>query len=294
VQIDCLAIVPNHNPIDITKRALHESKLAAYDVVIYDSAGRMQIDQQMMQEVSVIKNLLSPSETILVIDAMTGQDSVITASNFDQKLGITGVILSRIDGDAKGGAALSIKHVTKKPIKFLSTGEKLTDLEEFDPERIASRILDMGDIISFVEKATSLIDRQEAEKTTAKLKKGKFDLEDYLMQMRNIKKLGGFGSMLNMLPGVNKIMDKLDQSKLNDKLIDHQEAIILSMTKKERKNPDLLNASRRKRIAEGSGNSIQKVNILLKQFKQISSVMKKASNMNPKSLMRGGIGNLFK
>ncbi|WP_342278220.1 signal recognition particle protein [Candidatus Tisiphia endosymbiont of Myopa tessellatipennis] len=294
IGVDCLTIVPNHTPIDITKRALHESKLSAYDVVIYDTAGRSQIDDEMMKEASNIKNLIDPKEIILVVDAMTGQDSVLIASNFDQKLGITGVILSCIDGDAKGGAALSIKHVTKKPIKFLSAGEKLTTLELFDPERIASRILDMGDIISFVEKAASIIDNQETERATARLKKGKFDLEDYLTQMRSIKKLGGFSSMMSMLPGINKIIDKVDQSKLSGKLIDHQEAIILSMTQKERKNPDLLNASRRKRIAEGSGTSVQKVNSLLKQFKQISGFMKKASNMNPKSLMRSGIGNLFK
>ncbi|WP_341752731.1 MULTISPECIES: signal recognition particle protein [unclassified Candidatus Tisiphia] len=294
IEVDSLTIIPNHTPVDITKRALYESKLAAYDVVIYDTAGRLQIDDQMMQEAVNIKNLVEPKEIILVVDAMTGQDSVLIASNFDQQLGITGVILSRIDGDAKGGAALSIKHVTNKPIKFLSTGEKLADLELFDPERIASRILDMGDIISFVEKASSLIDQEEAEKAAARLKKGKFDLEDYLTQMRSIKKLGGFASMINMLPGINKIIDKVDQSKLSGKLIDHQEAIILSMTKKERKKPDLLNASRRKRIAEGSGTSVQKVNNLLKQFKQISGFMKKASNMNPKSLMRSGLGNLFK
>jgi len=294
IEVECLTIISDHSPIDITRRALRESKLAAFDVVIYDTAGRMQIDDEMMKEASDIKKLISPTETLLVVDAMTGQDSVLIASNFDQKLGITGVILSRIDGDAKGGAALSIKYVTKKPIKFLSNGEKLTNLEEFDAERIASRILDMGDIIAFVEKASSVMDRQEAEKAAIRLKKGTFNLEDYLMQMRSIKKLGGFSSMLSTLPGINKIIDKVDTSRFNDQLIAHQEAIILSMTKKERKHPDLLNASRKKRIAEGSGTSVQKVNILLKQFMQISSVMKKASNMNPKSLMRTGIGNLFK
>lgn len=294
INVDCLPIITGQNPIDITKRALHESKLSAYDIVIYDTAGRLQIDDDMMNEALNIKNLILPTETILVVDAMTGQDSVIIANNFNQKLGITGVILSRIDGDSKGGAALSIKHVTNKPIKFLSTGEKLANLEEFDAERIASRILDMGDIVAFVEKAAGVIDRQEAERTAAKIKKGRFDLEDYLNQMKSIKKLGGFGSMLRMLPGINKIMDKVDQSKLNSKIIDHQVAIILSMTRKERKNPDLLNASRRKRIADGSGTSVQKVNALLKQFQQISGFMKKASNMDQKSLMRGGLGKLFK
>ncbi|WP_375327057.1 signal recognition particle protein [Candidatus Tisiphia endosymbiont of Nemotelus uliginosus] len=294
IAVDCLSIIPHQTPLDITKRAIHTAKLTAYDIVIYDTAGRLQIDNQMMDEALNIKNLTNPTEIILVVDAMTGQDSIIIANSFNQKLSITGIILSRIDGDAKGGAALSLKHVTQKPIKFLSTGEKLTHLEEFDPERIASRILDMGDILSLVEKAASVIDQEEAEKTAAKLRKGKFDLEDYLLQIKSIKKLGGFSDILNMLPGVNKIIDKVDQSKLSGKTIEHQEAIILSMTKKERKNPDLLNASRRKRIASGAGTSVPKVNQLLKQYKQISGFMKKASNMDMKSLMRLGLDKLFK
>lgn len=294
IAVDCLSIIPHQTPLDITKRAIHTAKLSAYDIVIYDTAGRLQIDNHMMDEALNIKNLTNPTEIILVVDAMTGQDSIIIANSFNQKLSITGIILSRIDGDAKGGAALSLKHVIQKPIKFLSTGEKLTHLEEFDPERIASRILDMGDILSLVEKAASVIDQEEAEKTAAKLRKGKFDLEDYLLQIKSIKKLGGFSSILNLLPGVNKIIDKVDQSKLSGKTIEHQEAIILSMTKKERKNPDLLNASRRKRIASGAGTTVPKVNQLLKQHKQISGFMKKASNMDMKSLMRFGLDKLFK
>ncbi|MFY9590037.1 signal recognition particle protein [Rickettsia endosymbiont of Halotydeus destructor] len=293
IEVDSLPIIPNEKPLTIAKRALVEAKISAYDVVIYDTAGRLQIDNEMMEEALAIKSLVEPTETLLVIDSMTGQDAVVTANSFNQKLEISGLILSRIDGDSKGGAALSVKYITKKPIKFLSSGEKLTDLEEFDAERIASRILDMGDILSFVEKAAGIVDREEAEKTAAKIKKGKFDLNDYLQQMKSIKKLGGFGSIVSMLPGAGKIMDQIDQSKLSGKLIEHQEAIILSMTPKERKNPDILNASRRKRIAQGAGTSVQKVNILLKQFKQISDMMKKASNMNPKSLMRHGIGKLF-
>ena len=224
---------------------------------------------------------------------MTGQDAVVTSSSFNEYLVISVLILSIIDGDSKGGAALSVKYITKKPIKFLSSGENLTDLEEFDAKRLASRILDMGDIISFVEKAASTVDREEAEKTAAKLKKGKFDLNDYLQQMGSIKKMGGFGSILSMLPGSGKIMDQIDQSKLNSKIIEHQEAIILSMTPKERKNPDIINASRRKRIAAGAGTTVQKVNILLKQYKQISEMMKKVSKMNPKNLLRSGIRKLF-
>jgi signal recognition particle subunit SRP54 len=291
--VSCLPIVANEKPLEIASRALTESKISAYDIVIYDTAGRLQIDHEMMEEAIAIKNRVLPTETLLVIDSMTGQDAVTTASSFSEKLGISGLILSRIDGDSKGGAALSAKYITKKPIKFLSNGEKLTDLEEFDAKRLASRILDMGDIISFVEKAASIVDRAEAEKTAARLKKGKFDLSDYLQQMRSIKKLGGFNSILGMLPGSNKIMNQVDQSKLDSKIIEKQEAIISSMTLKERGNPDILNASRRKRIAEGSGTTVQKVNILLKQFKQISSLIKKAGNTSPKSLMRRGIDKLF-
>ncbi|GAA5253012.1 signal recognition particle protein [Candidatus Rickettsia kedanie] len=293
VQINSLPIVQGEKPLDIVKRAIAEAKISAYDVVIYDTAGRTQIDKEMMEEARAIKKIVEPTETLLVIDSMTGQDAVVTASNFNKKLEISGLILSRIDGDSKGGAALSVKYITKKPIKFLSSGEKLTDLEEFNAERLASRILDMGDIISFVEKAASIVDREEAEKTAAKLKKGKFDLNDYLQQMRSIKNMGGFGSILSMLPGSGKIMDQIDQSKLNSKIIEHQEAIILSMTLKERKNPDIINASRRKRIAAGAGTTVQKVNILLKQYKQIGEMMKKASKMNPKNLLRSGIGKLF-
>ncbi|MFV9930376.1 MAG: signal recognition particle protein [Rickettsia endosymbiont of Haemaphysalis japonica] len=293
VQINSLPIVQGEQPLDIVKRAIAEAKISAYDVVIYDTAGRTQIDKAMMEEALAIKKIVEPTETLLVIDSMTGQDAVVTASSFNEKLEISGLILSRIDGDSKGGAALSVKYITKKPIKFLSSGENLTDLEEFDSERLAARILDMGDIISFVEKAASIVAREEAEKTATKLKKGKFDLNDYLQQMSSIKKMGGFGSILSMLPGSGKIMDQIDQSKLNSKIIEHQEAIILSMTPKERKNPDIINASRRQRIAAGAGTTVQKVNILLKQYKQISEIMKKASKMNPKNLLRSGIGKLF-
>lgn len=293
VEIDCFKIIDGITPIEITERAIKEAKLLAYDIVIYDTAGRLHIDDKMIAEVLNIKDLIKPVETLLVVDSLIGQDAVVVASNFDHKLGITGVILSRIDGDARGGAALSIKHVTNKPIKFLSSGEKLSSLQAFNPQTIASRILDMGDIISFVEQAASIIDREEAEKAAKRLKQGKFDLNDYLSQIRGIKKLGGLGSMIKMLPGASKMIDQISQSRLSEKIIPQQEAIILSMTLAERKNPDLLNASRRKRIASGSGTSVQQVNVLLKQFYQISGLMKKASRMDPKSLMGRGIGKLF-
>jgi signal recognition particle subunit SRP54 len=293
IEVDSLAIVLGENPIEITKRAMQEAKLSGYDIVIYDTAGRLHIDDEMIEELLVVKNLIKPTETLLVADSMIGQDSVVIASNFDQKIQLSGIILSRIDGDSRGGAALSIKYVTGKPIKFLSTGEKLLDIEEFNPERLASRILDMGDVVSFVEKAATIMDNEEAERSAARLKKGKFDLNDYLLQIKNIKKMGGFASVISMLPGVGKMMNKINESKINEKLLSHQEAMILSMTKKERRNPDLLNASRRKRIADGSGTTVQKVNILLKQFKQISDLMKKTSKMDSKTLGRSGIGKFF-
>ena len=293
IGVESLPIIKEQTPLEITKRAMSESKLLGYDVVIYDSAGRLHIDEEMIAEVASVKQMVNPTETLLVIDSMIGQDAVTVASTFEEKLNISGVILSRIDGDSRGGAALSVRYVTGKPIKFLSTGEKPKDFEEFDAKRITSRILDMGDIVSFVEKAASVIDQKEAEKSAARLKKGKFDLNDYISQIKTIRKLGGFGSMLSMLPGVSKFADKLGSSADGDKMLNMQEAIVFSMTKKERRNPDLLNASRKKRIANGSGTTVQQVNTLLKQFKQISTIMKKASKMDPKSLMRSGIGKLF-
>ncbi|MBN8512222.1 MAG: signal recognition particle protein [Rickettsiales bacterium] len=292
-QIDSLEIIPGQKPIDIVNRAIKESKLSGYDVVIYDSAGRLHIDEEMIDEVVQVKNLINPTETLLVIDSMIGQDSVTVASTFDQKLSISGMILSRIDGDSKGGAALSVRFVTGKPIKFLSTGEKVSDFEKFDAKRMVSRILDMGDIVAFVEKAASIIDQKEAEKTAARLKKGTFDLDDYISQIKMIKKLGGFGSMLSMIPGISKLTSKMGDVSAGEKILVVQEAVVLSMTKKERQNPQILNASRKIRIANGSGTTVQQVNVLLKQFLQISKMMKKASKMDPKSLMRSGIGKLF-
>ncbi len=301
IEVDSLPIIAGENPLAITKRAMKEAKLSGYDVVIYDSAGRLHIDDEMIAEIANIKKLVMPTETLLVVDSMIGQDAAVVAEEFNKKLAldantesaISGIILSRIDGDARGGAALSVRYVTKKPIKFLSTGEKLANFEEFDASRITSRILDKGDIVSFVEKAADIINEEEAQRTTKKLQKGKFDLNDYISQIKMIKKLGGLGSMMNMLPGMSKFSDKINKAAVDDKMLIHQEAIVLSMTKKERSNPKLLNASRRKRIADGSGTSVQQVNNLLKQYKQISTMMKKAAKMDPNSLMSGRIGKLF-
>lgn len=293
IEVDSLAIIQGQNPLEITKRALDEAKLSLYDVVIYDSAGRLHIDNEMIDEVKVIKDMIQPIETLLVIDSMMGQDAITVATSFNQALEVSGVILSRIDGDARGGAALSVKSAINKPIKFLSTGEKLGDFENFDPARIASRILDMGDIVSLVEKASSLIDQQEAQQAAAKLKKGTFDLNDYIAQIKMIRKLGGFGSIMKMIPGVSKITNQLNGAQDNDKLLTQQEAIVLSMTQKERRNPDILNASRKKRIASGSGTSAQQVNMLIKQYMQISTMIKKASQMDQKSFLRSGFGKFF-
>lgn len=293
IGVDSLEIMKEQSPLEITNRAIKEAKLSGYDVVIYDSAGRLHIDEAMINEVALVKKAINPTETLLVIDSMIGQDAITVASNFDEKLSISGVILSRIDGDSRGGAALSVRHSTGKPIKFLSTGEKPADFEKFNAETIASRILDMGDIVSLVEKASSLIDQEEAEKTAARLKKGKFDLDDYISQIKNIKKLGGFSSIMSMIPGMSKFSDKIGDTSAKEKMLNQQEAIVSSMTKKERRNPDILNASRKQRIAAGSGTSPQQINNLLKQFKQISTFMKKASKMDPKSMMRSGLGNLF-
>ena len=293
IDVDSLPIISSEKPIDITKRALKESKLGGYDVVIYDTAGRLHIDTGMIDELITVKSLINPTEILFVADALTGQDAVIIASKFNESLDITGIILSRIDGDARGGAALSIKYVVGKPIKFLGTGEKVTALEEFLPDRIASRILDMGDIVSLVEHAATSISEDEAKAAMQKMQSGQFNLNDYLSQLKSINKMGGLSKIAGMIPGMSQMINKADESKLNNKVISRQEAVILSMTNKERKNPDLLNASRRKRIAAGSGTSVNDVNKLIKQFMQIRDMMKKMSTMNPKSLLRSGIGKLF-
>jgi signal recognition particle subunit SRP54 len=240
-----------------------------------------------------VKQETAPVETLLVADALTGQDAVNIASEFNNKLNLTGIVLTRIDGDSRGGAALSIKAVTGCPVKFLGTGEKISEIEEFHPSRIASRILDMGDIVSLVEKAIDNVDRLEAEQMAKKMQKGQFDLNDLASQIRSIRKMGGVGGMLNMLPGIKKIKNQLDEAKIDEKILLRQEAIITSMTSGERKNAKILNASRKKRIAAGAGVRVEDVNRLLKQYQDMSTVMKRLGKMDKSSLLRSGIGKLF-
>jgi signal recognition particle subunit SRP54 len=246
-----------------------------------------------MAEVAEVRDAVQPAETLLVVDAMTGQDAVNLAREFNQKIGVTGMVLTRVDGDARGGAALSMRAVTGRPIKFLGAGEKLDALEVFHPDRVAGRILGMGDVVSLVEKAIGSFEEDEAEKLAARMAKGKFDLDDMAAQFRQIKKMGDLKGILGMLPGIGKIKKQIDEANIDSKMINRQEAIILSMTKGERKNPDLIKASRKRRIAVGAGVSVQDVNKLLKQYQQMADVMKKVSKMGKKGLMRHGLPGLF-
>jgi len=287
-EIATLPIIMGEQPTAITKRAMETGRLEGYDVVILDTAGRLHIDMQLMAEVAQVRDIAKPIETLLVTDAMTGQDAVTVAKEFNEKVGVTGIVLTRVDGDARGGAALSMKQVADAPIKFLGVGEKIDEFEPFHAERIAGRILGMGDVVSLVEKASETIEKEEAEKLAKKVMKGQFTLEDLLSQLRQIRKMGDLKGLMGMLPGVGKMKKQLDEANVDDKMIARQEAIILSMTVKERQNPKVINASRRKRIAAGAGTTVPEVNRLLKQHKQMSSVMKKVGKMGKKSFLRSG------
>lgn len=275
-----LEIIEGQKPEQITERAIKEAKLGAYDVLILDTAGRLHIDEELMLELQKVKKIANPAETLLVADSITGQDAVNVAKEFNEKIGLTGIILTRVDGDGRGGAALSMKAVTGCAIKFIGVGEKVDEFEPFHPERIASRILDKGDIVSLVEKAQQFVDKEQAEKMLAKVQKGKFDLDDLANQIKTIKKMGGMGGIASMLPGFGKVKAALDGANIDENILNQQLAIISSMTKKERTNPDLINASRRIRIAAGSGTSVQEVNKILKQYKQMAGAMKKMGKMS--------------
>ncbi len=277
----------------IAKRALDTGRREGYDVVILDTAGRLHIDEPLMQEVAAVRDATQPTETLLVADALTGQDAVNVAKSFAERIGITGIVLTRVDGDARGGAALSMRAVTQRPIKFMGTGEKLDALEPFHAERIAGRILGMGDVVGLVEKAAETIDREEAEKLAKKLQKGGFDLDDLAAQLKQLRKMGGMGGIMGMLPGINKIKKQLDEAKLDESLLKRQEAIICSMTKKERRNPKLLDGSRRRRIAAGSGTTVPEINRLLKQYQDMADMMKRMNKLGKKGLTRHGIQGLL-
>ena len=271
--------------VHIAKQAMSTAMSKLNDVVILDTAGRLHIDEELMQELKNVKANVKPHEILLVVDSMTGQDAVNVAKSFNENLGIDGVVLTKLDGDTRGGAALSVKKVTGRPIKFAATGEKLSDIEVFHPERMASRILGMGDVLSIIEKAEEAIDLEEAEKIEKKLKKKEFDLDDYLTQLRQIKKMGSFSSLLKLVPGMNQLKDV----KIDDKEFVRIEAMICSMTKAERKNPKLLNGSRRVRIAKGSGTSVQEINKFMKSFEMTQKMMKQMQNNKGgmKKMMKG-------
>ena len=275
--LNALPIIKDQVPVDIAQRALNAANLAGTDVIIFDTAGRTQIDLSMMSEIKNIKDAVKPVETMLVADSLTGQIAVNLASEFDKAVNLTSIILTRVDGDGRGGAALSMKQTTGKPIKFLGVGEKIDDLETFHPDRLANRILGMGDIVSLVEKASQDLDEEKIKLTEEKIKKGNFTFDDYLLQLRQMKKMGGMEGVLSLLPGVGKVKEQMQNANIDEKLLISNEAIILSMTKKERSNPDIISGSRRKRISLGSGTDVQTINRLLKQFKMMSKMMKKMS-----------------
>ncbi len=287
-EVQVLQAVLGEQPIAITKRAMDTGRREGFDVVILDTAGRLHIDQELMAEVAMVRDTAQPTETLLVADALTGQDAVNLAREFHEKIGITGIVLTRVDGDSRGGAALSMRAVTGQPIKLMGVGEKLDALESFQAERIAGRILGMGDVVGLVERAAETIDQAEAEKAAAKMMKGEFSLEDLGEQLAQIRKMGDMQGLLGMLPGVGKMKKQMAAANVDDKTIARQQAIIQSMTPAERRRPKLLNGSRRRRIAAGSGTSVQEVNRLLKQHQQMSTMMKKMGKLGKKGLLRGG------
>jgi signal recognition particle subunit SRP54 len=280
--VPTLPIVEGEQPVAIAKRALKSARSEGFDVLILDTAGRLHIDQELMDEVAEVSKVAAPVETLLVADAMTGQDAVTIAQEFNDKVGVTGVVLTRVDGDARGGAALSMRAVTGRPIKLMGMGEKLDALEPFHPDRIASRILGMGDVVSLVEKAAESFEQDEAEKLAKKLQKGRFDFEDMLTQLRQMKKMGGLGGLMNLLPGIGKMKKQLAAANVDESMLNRQEAIILSMTRRERANPQIIHASRKKRIAAGSGTSVQEINKLIKQWQEMNKVMKRMKKMGGK------------
>ena len=287
VSVATLPVVAGQTPVDIARRAQTAARLGGYDVVMLDTAGRTHIDEPLMLEMAEIKAATNPHEILLVANSLTGQDAVNVASAFNERVGVTGIVLTRVDGDGRGGAALSMRAVTGRPIKLIGTGEKMDALEDFHPGRIADRILGMGDIVSLVERAAENIDAEKAKAAARKLQKGEFDLEDLAEQLRQMQKIGGMSGILGMMPGIAKMKKQIAASGLDDRVLPRQLAIIGSMTKKERHKPALMNASRKRRVASGSGTDVQDVNKLLKMHRQMSDMMKKLGRQ------KGGLGALF-
>jgi signal recognition particle subunit SRP54 len=279
VEVATLPIVPGQQPVDIARRALESAKLQAVDVLLLDTAGRLHVDEALMAEMRAVAEVSAPTEVLLVVDSLTGQDAVNVAQSFSGEVPLTGVILTRMDGDARGGAALSMRAVTGKPIKFAGTGEKLDAIEPFSPERVAGRILGMGDVVSLVEKAAATIDKEEADKLASKMLKGQFDLNDLRTQLKQMQNMGGLGMLAGMMPGMKKAKQAMAQSGVDDKILVHMDAIIGSMTPKERQRPELLNAKRKKRVAAGSGTEVQDINKLLKMHQEMGRAMKQIRKM---------------
>ena len=291
--VKTLDIIENEKPLDIARRASEKARLEGYDVLLIDTAGRLHVDDDLMRELLQLRAVLNPVETLFVADAMTGQDAVNIAKIFHEQVVLTGIMLTRIDGDARGGVALSVRHVTGCPIKFMGVGERIEQIEEFHPDRVASRILDMGDVLSLVEKAAETIKQEEAEKLAQKMSRGQFDMNDLADQLRQISKMGGLGGLMSMLPGINKFKNQVQQAGIDEKMIARQLAVIYSMTHAERRNPKVLNGSRRKRIAHGSGTTVNDVNRLLHQFQSMQDMMKRMNKLGEKGLKRQGLRGLL-
>jgi len=293
IGVDTLPIVKGETAVQIARRAKTQAGLGGYDVYLLDTAGRLHIDQALMDEVQAVRDIARPRETLLVVDGLTGQDAVNVATEFDGKVGITGVVLTRMDGDGRGGAALSMRAVTGKPIRFVGLGEKTDALEAFEPERVAGRILGMGDIVALVEKAQETLEAEQAERMMRRFQKGQFNMNDLRGQLDQMLKMGGMSGLMGMMPGMGKMQKQIEQAGFDDKVLRRQIALINSMTRRERANPDILQASRKKRIAAGAGLDVAELNRLLKMHRQMADVMKKMGKMGKKGMMRGGLGALL-
>ncbi|WP_292289238.1 signal recognition particle protein [Marivita sp.] len=293
IGVDTLPIVKGENPVAIAKRAKTQASLGGYDVYMLDTAGRLSIDEELMAQVEAVRDVANPRETLLVVDGLTGQDAVHTAENFDERIGITGVVLTRMDGDGRGGAALSMRAVTGKPIRFVGLGEKMDALETFEPDRIAGRILGMGDIVALVEKAQQTLEVEQAERMMKRFQKGQFNMNDLKMQLEQMMKMGGMEGMMAMMPGAAKMQKQMDGAGIDDKMLRQQIALIQSMTKKERANPQILQASRKKRIAKGAGMEVSELNKLLKMQRQMGDMMKKMGKMGKGGMLKQAMKGMF-